>query len=214
MNAFQATNTVARFEISEAAAIHAVVRFKTPKDMLALPRPPAKRSYMRGVWHYARGSAYAYQKNTKAALREAETIDRMRSGKKPQVRAMGADLFGIAVEVVRGRAAAAEGKWLEAAEHLRKAVEFQDKVDGYRDPPFWDVPVRQAQGVALYRAGKLPQAAEVLRQALLEAPHSGYALYALKEVSAAMGDNVAATEYAKLFEKAWLGTQPPDLDQL
>jgi tetratricopeptide (TPR) repeat protein len=213
MTTFQATNTVARFEISEAAATHAVVRFKTPEDVLALPRPPAKQAYMRGMWHYARGSAYAYQKNTKAALREADIIVGMTKGKKPKVWAMGGDLFNVAAEVVRGRAAAAEGKWLDAAEHFRKAVESQDKVD-YRDPPFWDVPVRQAQGVALYRAGKLPQAAEVLRQALVEAPHSGYALYALKEVSTALGDTVAAAEYAKLYEKAWLGAQPPELDRL
>lgn len=213
MNAFQATNDVARFEVSAAAAAHAVVRFKTPDDMLALPRPDGKHLYERGVWHYARGSAHAYQKNRTAALREVQAIDALRTGKKPKVTGMYGDLLGVGAEVVRGRVAAAEGKWTEAAEHFGKAVELQDKYD-YRDPPFWDAPVRQAQGVALYRAGKLPQAAEVLRQALLEAPHSGYALYALKEVSAALGDTVAATEYAKLYEKAWLGAQPPELDRL
>lgn len=213
MNAFQATNTVARFEVSEAAAIHAAVRFQTPEDILALPQPPSKQVYMRGAWHYARGSAYAYQKKAHEARREATIIDRMRTGKNPKAKGLYGDLLGVAAEVVRGRAMAAEGKWPEAAAHFAKAAEFQDKHD-YKDPPFWDVPVRQAQGVALYRAGKLPQAAEVLRQALLEAPHSGYALYALKEVSAALGDTVAAAEYAKLYQKAWLGAQPPDLDRL
>jgi tetratricopeptide (TPR) repeat protein len=213
MNDFQAHNTVARFDVSAAAAIHPVVRFQTPEDMLALPKPEAKRPYMRGIWHYARGSAYAYQNKTREALREANTIDRLRSGKKPQATGLFGDLLGVAAEVVRGRVAASDGQWIAAAEHFAKAAAFQDRVE-YRDPPFWDFPVRQAQGVALYRAGKLQQAAEVLRQALLESPNSGYALYAIKEVSAALGDTIAAEEYAKLFEKAWAGTAPPDLNRL
>lgn len=56
-----------------------------------------------------------------------------------------------------------------------------------------------------------------MRHALIEAPNSGYALYALyalKEINTALGDTVAAAEYAKLFEKAWAGPKPPELDRL
>jgi len=214
MNDFQARNTGMRFDVAAAAAIHPIVRFQSPEAMLALPRPDAKQPpYMRGMWHYARGTAYAYQKDTQRALAEAKAIEKLRTGRTPQVAGMYGDLLGVAADVVRGRAAAADGKWMEAAAHFGKAVAFQDKMDN-RDPPFWDFPVRQAQGVALYRAGKLQQAAETLRQALMESPNSGYALYALKEVSAVLGDAVAAAEYGTLFEKAWAGAKPPDLDRL
>lgn len=125
---------------------------------------------------------------------------------------MGGDLLRIAAEVVHGRIAAAQGKWDDATQHLGTAVAHQDKVP-YRDPPFWDFPVRESQGMAFYRAGKLEQAAETLRQALIDYPNSGYALYALKEVSAAQKDDIAAAEYAKLFQKAWAGTKPPMLDR-
>jgi tetratricopeptide (TPR) repeat protein len=213
MNDFQGQGLQNRFEVSAAAAIHAVVRFQSPAEMLAVAKPDKKQAYMTGMWHFARGSAYAYQKNTRSALAEAKAIDALRTGRNPQATRFLGDLLGVAAEVVRGRAAASEGKWLEAAAHFGKAVAFQDKVP-YRDPPFWDYPVRQAQGVALFRAGKHREAAEMLRQALIEAPSSGYALYALKEVSSAIGDELAAQEYGKLLEKAWSGSQPPDLQRL
>lgn len=213
MNQFQAANTVARFEVSEAASIHAVVRFQSPAEMLALPQPDKKLSYMTGVWHYARGTAFAAQKDPRRAAAEADAIDKLRTGKKPAATGMFADLLGVAAEVVRGRVSASEGKWAEAAAHFGKAIEFQDEVLA-RDPPFWDFPVREIQGVALFRAGKPREAAETLRQALLEFPNSGYALYALKEVSAALGDATAAAEYEKLFRKAWVGAAPPTLDKL
>ena len=213
MNDFQAHNEGNVFDVSAAAAIHAVVRFQSPDEMLALPKPEAKRPYMRGMWHFARGSAYAYQNDARRARAEAKDIDKVIKGIKPRQGDIFPDLLGVAAAVVRGRADAAEGKWLEAADHFAEAIEFQDKVE-YRDPPFWDFPVRQAQGVALYRAGKLQEAAEVLRQALVEAPNSGYALYALKEISAQLGDTLAAESYNTLFAKAWVGTKPPDLNRL
>lgn len=213
MNEFQAGNTVAKFPVSAAASIHAVVRFQTPGEMLALPQPDKKEAYMTGVWRYARGTAYAYGKDSRRALAEATAIDKLRTGAKPAVTGMFADLLGIAAEVVRGRVSAAEGKWTDAAEHFGKAAAFQDNVLA-RDPPFWDYPVRELQGVALFKAGKRQQAAEVLRQSLLEFPNSGFALYAVKEVSAALGDSTAAGEYEKLFKKAWVGASPPSLDRL
>jgi hypothetical protein len=69
-------------------------------------------------------------------------------------------------------------------------------------------------GVALSRAGRLPQAAETLRQALIEAPSSGYALHALREVSTALGDELGAREYGKLFDTARSGAKLPELDRL
>ncbi len=212
MKAFYGQSKWTPWEVAEGSATQAVVRFGSPEEMLALPRPETKKPYLLGIWHYARGSAYAYQNDPKRAVAKANAIDKLRSGRKPKVQDMGADLLGIAAEVLRGRAAVAQGKWVDAADHFGKAVAFQDKVP-YRDPPLWDFPVRQAQGMALYKAGKLPQAGETLRQALIDFPNSGYALYALKDVSSALGDTAAAAEYSKLFDKAWAGSKPPALDR-
>lgn len=212
MNDFQASKPGFSFEVSAAAAIHPIVRFRTADEMLAIPRPARDQAYMTGIWHYARGTAYVHQKDLRRARAEAAAIDKLRTGKKPKATDMYGDLLGVAAEVVRGRIAAAEGRWQDAADHFGSAIWYQDKVEA-RDPPFWDFPVRELQGVALLRAGKLQHAAETLRHALLEAPNSGYALYALQQVSAAIGDNVAAAEYGKLFTKAWVGAAPPDLNR-
>lgn len=217
MDDFQKQNQLSSFDVPAGSPVQAVVRFQSPDDMLALPKPDRKKPYLVGMWHFARGSAHAYRKDSRRALAEAREIDRLRDSRKladnDWSRELYGNLLGIAAEVVRGRAAAAEGKWQDAADHLGKAVAFQDDVP-YRDPPFWTYPVRQAQGVALLRAGKLPQAAETLRRALIESPNSGYALHALREVSTALGDELAAREYGKLFDKAWVGTQLPELERL
>jgi tetratricopeptide (TPR) repeat protein len=217
MDEFEARNDASFWDVPAGSAVQPVVRFQSTAAMLALPRPDRGRPFLVGMWHYARGSAYAYQKDVRRALAEARQIDQLRNSRKlagdAESREMYADLLGIAAEVVRGRAAAAEGKWQEAADHFGEAVKYQDEVP-FRDPPFWNYPVRQAQGVALFRAGRLPQAAETLRQALIEAPNSGYALHALQEVSTALGDTLAAREYGNLFDKAWSGARPPELERL
>lgn len=211
LQAFQAQHEDARWDVATGTAVQAAVRFKAPEELLALPRPDRKRPYMVGLWHYARGSAHAYRKDSRSALAEARGIDRLLKDKK--LGDMEKNLLSVAAEVVRGRAAAAQSKWLEAATHFGKAVEFQDEVP-YRDPPFWNYPVRQAQGVALLRAGKTAQAGETLRQALIESPNSAYALHGLREVAMAQADATAAREYGKLFENAWAGTTAPELDRL
>ncbi len=201
-----------------AVAIYPVVAFGSPDEMLALPEPAADLPYAQGIWHYARGTAYAYKGDFRRAVKEADAIAKARSDRN--AKAFGkrfgftSKLLGIAEHVVRARVAAAQGKWSDAADSLQKAATFQDEVAFARDPPPWDFPVRQAWGVASWRAGKTAQAEELLRQALLEAPNSGYALYALQEISRTAGDETAVAEYSKLLKKAWAGKTPPELDRL
>ena len=201
----------------EADVIHSVVRTGSPDEMLALPKPAAKSPYLVGIWRYARGSAYAYKGDTRRALAEADAIAALRSSRNEKAFGnfyeMRANVLGVAEHVVRARAAVAKGNWPEAVSAFEKAATLQDEVL-FKDPPPWVFPVRQALGVALWRVGKVQQATEALRHALFEAPDSGYALYALKELSATQGDELAAAEYGKLFDKAWVGVSPPDLNRL
>jgi Tfp pilus assembly protein PilF len=69
-------------------------------------------------------------------------------------------------------------------------------------------------GVALLKAGRAKEAMDVLRRSLIGAPNNGWALYALSEAAKAAGDDLAAQEYAKLFAKAWIGRQPPELGRI
>ena len=207
----------ARRQGYSAAITHTVVAFGSPEDILALPKPPAKLPYLVGIAHYARGTAYVRLGDLQRALREADVIAKLRSERNEKAFDGGysymAPVLALAEHVLRARAAAAEKKWDSAIEHLESAAALQDEMTN-KDPPVWVFPVRQALGVALFRAGKPEYAIETLRQALLDAPNSGYALYALKEFSARIGDTVAAHEYGRLYENAWLGSAPPQLDRL
>ena len=193
--------------------MYPVVRFGTPEEMLALQKPARKSVATVAVWHYARGTAYAYQGDARRALAEADEIAKvLRDSKKYGDSPFITNILKIAEQVVRGRVAAKQGKWDDAATAFAAAAKTQLDLEG-KDPPGWVFPVRQALGVAYLRAGKYPRAAEALRQTLMDWPNNAYALYAMKEVSTAMGDQAAATQYGILFEKAWLGTKPPELDR-
>ena len=54
--------------------MYPIVRFGTPEEMLALPKPDRKSVATTAMWHYARGTAYAYQGDARRALAEADTI--------------------------------------------------------------------------------------------------------------------------------------------
>jgi len=84
-----------------------------------------------------------------------------------------------------------------------------------------DVPLRQNRrtpliDAALQPARKqfTPATIDTLRKALIVAPNDGTALYALRDASTAIGDTLGADHYGRLFEKAWVGPKPPDLDRL
>ncbi len=196
--------------------MHAVVAFGTPEEILALQEPPKDKPYVTGIWHYARGTAYARMGDMTNALAEADALVALNDPRNEKAFGNFKEMsiaMTTAEHMLRGRVDAFQGKWAEAATHFQKAAETED--DSFiKDPPSWVFPVRQALGVALLRQGKTLAAEEALRRALFDAPSSGYALYALQEVSKVQKDETALREYGKLFEKAWAGTTPPDLDHM
>ena len=124
-----------------------------------------------------------------------------------------AEILTIAEKVLQGRIAQAEGRYLEAAEILREAVEIEDALP-YTEPPYWYYPVRQTLGAVLLQGGEADQAREVFQQALIRSPNNGWALYGLMEAYRALGDDFAASHTRELFEAAWMGEGPPDIGAL
>jgi tetratricopeptide (TPR) repeat protein len=74
--------------------------------------------------------------------------------------------------------------------------------------------VRQSLGATLLMAGRVDEAVTTFQAALIEAPNSGWALYGLMQAYEAQEDRAAAAETGKLFDKAWAGSDPPDLARL
>lgn len=199
------------------AAPLAQLRYDEPKAVLNMPGFGDDLPYMQGMWHYARGAAYAVDGNVKGAISELEALMALQA--KADFTAIedaavpAKAILAVAENVLRARVAAANNDWAAAVTALEKAAQGQDALP-YTEPAYWYYPVRQSLGVALLKAGRAKDAVDVLRKSLMEAPNNGWALYALKEAAQALGDQTAAAEYAKLFEKAWVGTTPPALNRI
>jgi tetratricopeptide (TPR) repeat protein len=199
------------------APTFAHVRFSAPKQILALADPGDDVPYMKGLWHYARGSAQAFNNDATAAQRELDALLKLQTTADftavEAAAVPASQILVVAEYVLRARIAAAQGNWPDAVTALEAAVERQDKLP-YMEPAYWYFPARQSLGVALLQAGRAKEAVEVLRRSLIDAPNNGWALSALKDAAAMTGDKLAAEEYAKLFKKAWIGGQPPALDRI
>ncbi|MDX2141762.1 MAG: hypothetical protein SFV19_00280 [Rhodospirillaceae bacterium] len=193
------------------------VRFSDVKAVLALPDPGDDVPYMKGLWHFVRGSALAIAGDVKAAKRELNALVKLQETADLTVIEAAAVPAGailqVAENVLSARIAGAEGDWAEAVVELEAAVKGQDELP-YMEPAYWYYPARQSLGVALLKAGRAKEAVEVLRRSLLDAPNNGWALHALVQASKAAGDDLGAREYAKLFAKAWVGQTPPSLDRI
>jgi len=213
---FLSRGAIERPDMYAAAALHPRVRFAAPEEIRDLPEPPAQAPYLRGIWLYARGSAHVYAGDLLAARASVDALARLRQDTRLEdllrsyIRAP--HILLLAEEVVRGRIAAHERRWDDSFKHFAAAAAIQDQVRGF-DPPAWDFPVRQSLGIALLKAGRAEDAATVLREALMEAPHNGVVLYALIQAAIETQDETAAAAYRKLYERAWRGDRAPDLDR-
>lgn len=205
-------------DVNVAASYFASVRFAAPDDILALPKPSDDLVYLLSMWHYAQGSGYALKGDATTAAKELDTLKAFREGTDMQMLSAShkilPKILTVAERMLRARIAIAEHKWADAIEPLQEAVAVEDDLGWAGDPPWWDNPPRQSLGIVLLRAGQTRAAVDTLRKALIVAPNDGTVLYALRQASEALGDHVAAEEYGRLFDKAWAGPKPPDMDRL
>lgn len=191
-----------------AAPSFAFAQGGTPAQILALPRPDARLPYVRAMWHYARGVAFARLKQARALDAELAAMDRLIAD--PGIRTLegqgvpGTDLIHLAQHVMRGRLAFAQGNFAAAADHYRKAQAIEGTIP-YQEPPYWYYPVGQSLGAALLAAGKPAEAREAFQQALLVAPGNGWALWGLAQSERALGHALEARAAEAALGRAWLG---------
>ena len=160
------------------------------------------------MWRYARGVAYAAQKNVAAAQAEADAIARLKEDSAVADLAKAgipaADVMELAHHVVLARIALAEDRLGDARAAFEQAVKLQDALV-YSEPPHWYYPVRQSLGAVLTRMGELDAAAEAFRLSLAGAPNNGWALYGLGEVYRRKGEKQGVAEAKRRLDKAWAG---------
>lgn len=187
--------------------LYALVRFGQWDEVLAHPRPSDDLLYPIGVWHYARGVAFAAKGNAREANGELAKLQAMAADKRVSSITIwdintATALLNVAAETLAGEIAAREGKLEEAVAHLTKAVALEDELN-YNEPPDWYYPVRHSLGAALLAANRAAQAEAVYREDLRRNPENGWALFGLAKSLLAQGKAEEAAEAEARFRKAW-----------
>jgi tetratricopeptide (TPR) repeat protein len=192
----------------KAAPYYAHAQFSTPETTLALPDPGDAIPYVKAMWHYARGVAFAAQRKFDAANGEAEAIATIaRRADLSLLKDSGipaSEVMQLAQHVIRGRIAQAQINFAAAIVQFEAAAALQDTLP-YTEPPYWYYPVRQSLAASLLQAGRFAEAENQFLRALKRTPANGWSYYGLAQVHKARGDTAAAAAAEAHLTKTWVG---------
>lgn len=188
--------------------LQAEIRFGHWQEILAEPAPPAALHYPTGIWHYARGVAYAMVGNLNKADAELAELQKMTAD--PMLTTLIVDTAGtaaptvlqIASRVLAGEIAGKRGATDAARSYFTQAVEIEDHLT-YIEPPNWPLPVRQQFGAFLLASGLASEAEAVYRADLARFPENGWSLYGLAASLRAQGKAAEADAVQARFKRAW-----------
>jgi len=187
-------------------ALFALARFGKWSDILAEPAPPPDQPYAAGIWHYARGLAFAATGQLDEAAKEQQAVAAAAAAMPPD-RIIGdntpaAALLHIADDTLAGEIAARHGQTDDAVKFLQQAVRTQDALP-YSEPPPWYYPARQSLGAVLLAAGRPAEAEVVYREDLERNPENGWSLFGLAQALRARKADAEAAEIETRYHRAW-----------
>ena len=184
-----------------------MIRFGQWDEILAVTQPKADLKYPTGLWHYARGLAYANQGKITQAQQELEELDLL--AHDPELEEVTIwdinttqNILKIATEVLTGEIATKQDKYPSAIAHLRQAVELEDALN-YDEPADWSTPARQYLGAALLNNKRYAAAEQVYREDLAIYPNNGWSLFGLVQSLKAQKKDSEAQTIQQQFESAW-----------
>ena len=187
--------------------MQAYVRFGLWDEILTIPYPGDEYKHYRIIWHYARSIAFVRKQNLESARRELNALKKI--AEDPELETLYATMtnpssaiLSVALAVVEGEVAAAEGKHEAAINFLKRAVTLEDQLI-YSEPPPWHIPCRQNLGAVLLKAGKAKEAEDVYREELNVNRENGWSLLGLRESLKAQGRLEEAAQVDMRFDKAW-----------
>lgn len=182
----------------------APLRFGEWEAILAEPAPPDDLRYPLGIWHFARGMAFANTGKLEEARREQAAVAALAGEDALRqlefLEGPASSLVEIARHLLAAEIASVEGVRDAALAELEraKAIEYALK---YTEPPPWPLPVRHYEGAALLAAGRPAEAEVVFREDLVEYPNNGWALHGLAESLRAQQKD--ASDADRRFATAW-----------
>ncbi len=185
-----------------------LARFGRWDEVLKVKQPPMTNDFLvdRAMWHFARGLAFAAQKQAKPAATELAEMSQLvnsEDAKKlnsPQFPATA--MMAIAEEWLAGKVAQAKGDLAGAITHLQKAVKAEDEMP-YMEPSYWPIPVRPTLGVALMEAGRSAEAEVIFREDIQRWPRNGWGLFGLEQSLRTQGKADSADIVQREFNDAW-----------
>lgn len=145
--------------------VHVLIRFGRWAELIAQPLPDDVDLFCTtaATIHYGRGVAHAAKGELQRALAEREAFHAAYA-RIPESRYLfnntSRDILGVAAAMLDGEIAYREGRFEEAFEHLRRAVELDDCLP-YDEPWGWMQPTRHAYGALLLEQGRVEEAAAV-----------------------------------------------------
>jgi tetratricopeptide (TPR) repeat protein len=183
-------------------------RFGRWDEVLKVPQPSATNDFLmdRVLWHFARGLAFAANKQADAAVREQAEFtklahsDEAKKLDNPQFPAT--SVLGIAEHLLAGKVAGARGDQRAMIEHLEQAVAAEDAMP-YMEPAYWPFPTRPTLGAALLQTGDAAKAEEVFRADLKIFPRNGWGLFGLEQSLRAQGRNQLADTVNRQLQETW-----------
>jgi tetratricopeptide (TPR) repeat protein len=185
--------------------LFALARFGRWDEILKEKAPDPEFTYATGIWHYARGLAWAAHNQSSEAETQAARLREIASAMPEEKMAMqhrARDLLAIALDHLDATLLAQSGEVDAAAALLRKAVDQQDALQ-YDEPPPWYLPMRQALGAQLLKANRPADAEKAYRDDLAVYPENGWSLFGLQQSLRAQNRADEAKAVGERFEKAW-----------
>jgi tetratricopeptide (TPR) repeat protein len=184
---------------------YALTRFGKWDEMLQEMGPPEELTFARGIWHYARGKAFAGKNQLAEAAVELAGLEASLVATPQDMALMRHStprLLAIAQHDLAADISAHAGATNDAIAQLRVAVLLQDQVL-YDEPPPWYTSERVALAKVLLAANKPAEAEAVLREDLKRSPNSGWALFPLEKAVRAQNRAGEAEQIQAEFKKAW-----------
>lgn len=162
--------------------------YADPSEMLSVPAP--KLPYLQGMWHYARGEAYARGGDVNRVRVEAEAIAIPPGKTEAKSDAGAVDTLTIARDVLEGRAAMLERRFSDAAVRFEAAATIEESKHYMEmmDPPLWWYPVRRDVAEARLADGDIAGARKEVLASLRLRRGDPAALRLLAEIEHASGE--------------------------
>jgi tetratricopeptide (TPR) repeat protein len=186
---------------------YAMVRFGRWDDLIAEPRPKHDTLFTRGIWHYARGSAFAAKGRADEARQELASLEKILTdpalAKMPSFSQNAPDaILRVAVEMLAGDIAAKSKDYAAAIARFDRAARYEDAMV-YTEPPDWHAPVRHWLGAALLDDGRAVEAETVYWEDLRRNRENGWALTGLHRALTAQNKTNEAAAIQERLKKAW-----------